>query len=446
MRDWKRIVRSGWRKLLADRNGSVAVMAAMSLTAVLGVAGLGTEATLWYVAKRDMQGAADAAAFSAATAEAAGQNSTAFTAAADAVAAQYGFTNAVDNVTVTVNNPPQSGNYTTNDAAVEVIVSQPQPLLFSRFFLSSPPVVSARAVAVTTASAGSSGGNGCVMALDQGNITDVNDNGGATLNLKSCSLYVNSSKSNALSMTGGAQINADSAYIVGNYTAVGGAKLNASGGIHTGVDPASDPYANAQIPSYSGCNQTNYSLSSQTTANIGPSSPGGVYVFCQGLSLTGGSTLNLAPGTYVIDRGSLSLAGGTTLNAPSDVTIVLTSSTGSGYGSVSVAGGASLDVSAPTTGSTAGLAFFQDRHATAGNSNNFTGGTGENIEGAIYFPDGTVEYSGGAATGGASCTQLIGLTLSFVGTSNFNSNCSGTGVQSIGGSGSNGTQVTQLVE
>jgi len=109
-------------RLLSDRRGGVAVMTAMSLTSLLGFAGLGTEATLWYVAKRNMQGATDAAAFTAATAEAKGQNSTAFTAAAKAVAQQYGFVDGTGGVTVTVNNPPVSGPNTGNAQAVEVLI------------------------------------------------------------------------------------------------------------------------------------------------------------------------------------------------------------------------------------------------------------------------------------------------------------------------------------
>ena len=49
--------------------------------------------------------------------------------------AQYGFTSATNGTVVEVNNPPRSGNYTTNSSAIEVIVTQPQPLLFAQLFL-----------------------------------------------------------------------------------------------------------------------------------------------------------------------------------------------------------------------------------------------------------------------------------------------------------------------
>src|SRR6185312_5548496 len=48
-----------------DPSGTISVMAAISLTAIIGFAGLGTEASYWYVQKRHMQSAADSASFTA---------------------------------------------------------------------------------------------------------------------------------------------------------------------------------------------------------------------------------------------------------------------------------------------------------------------------------------------------------------------------------------------
>jgi hypothetical protein len=420
------------------------VLTAMSLTTLLGFAGLGTEATLWYVAKRNMQGASDAAAFTATTASIAGQTSAQYTAAAKAVAAQYGYVNGVNGITVAVNNPPTHGAFTGTASAIEVVITQPQQMLFSRLFLSSGVSVSARAVANSTGGGGGAG-NGCVLTLDRGNVTDVIDVGTAALNISTCDLYVNASSSSALTLTGSAQINARAAYITGNYTRSGNSQFNTSQGINTGVNPIADPYANVQVPSYSGCNRTNTSLVSQTTLNVDASTTGGVYVFCNGLSMSGQTTLNLAPGIYVIDRGSLTLTGGSAINAPSGVTIILTSSTGSGYGTVSIAGGNTFNIGAPTTGPTAGLALFQDRSAPSTSSNSLSGGSSQTIQGAVYFPNEPVTYSGGTGNAPATCTQLVALRATFVGNSTLNSNCSGAGVASIGGGGGAGT-VVALVE
>jgi hypothetical protein len=130
----------------------------------------------------------------------------------------------------------------------------------------------------------------------------------------------------------------------------------------------------------------------------------------------------------------LSVSGNSTLSAPSDVTIILTGS-GSNYATASISGGADVTINAPTSGPLAGLAIYQDRNAPQVASpppNSFTGGTTQNIRGAIYFPNQGMTFNGGTATGGATCTQLVGLTITFNGNATFNNNCKDTGVRAIG--------------
>ena len=53
-------------KLLCTQEGIVAVMVALLISALIGVAGLATETGMWYSLKRQNQTAADAAALTAA--------------------------------------------------------------------------------------------------------------------------------------------------------------------------------------------------------------------------------------------------------------------------------------------------------------------------------------------------------------------------------------------
>ena len=424
---------SGWlRALAADRTGGAAVTLALGLSSVLGMAGLGTEVAAWYTTKQTMQGAADAAAFTAMTALGKGATVAQLTTEANSVAGNYNFVNGTASVTVTVNSPPASGSYAGKATAVEVIVSQPQTPLISGVIMSTGPTISARSVAAAVTT-----GSGCVVALDKGDVVDVTDSGNTILNLNSCSLYINSNDSAALTMTGGAVIDAGAAYITGGVSTSGGAALDTTKGTYTGTPPISDPYGYANIPSYSGCNQTNYNDNSSTpvTINATGTTP---YVFCNGLNMTSHASLTLGPGVYVIDRGSLSMSGQTTLT--SGTTIVLTSSTSSGYATTNITGGASVSITAPTSGATAGLALFQDRNAPTGPDNKLTGGDTQNIVGAIYFPNQNVTYAGGVSTGGATCTQLVAYTLKFSGNSTFNSDCGSAGTLTIGTTGN------QLVE
>ena len=83
-------------------------------------------------------------------------------------------------------------------------------------------------------------------------------------------------------------------------------------------------------------------------------------------------------------------------------------------------------------GATAGLAFFQDRNAPSTGTNSFSGGSTQNITGAIYFPNQAVAYSGGGGVHVAPCTQLVVYKASFSGGSNFSNNCAGVGTATIG--------------
>jgi len=430
------------RALAADRSGGAAVMLALGLSSVLGLAGLGTEVAAWYTTKQTMQSAADAAAYTAITALGKGASVAQLTTEAKSVAGNYSFVDGTASVTVTVNSPPVSGSYAGKSTAVEVIVSQPQAPMVSGLFMSSGPTIQARSVAAAVTT-----GSGCVVALDKGDVVDVTDSGNTILNLNSCSLYINSNDAAALTMTGGAVIDAGAAYITGGVSTSGGAALDTTKGTYTGTPPISDPYSYANVPTFNACAassatcKNNYSLGNHDTDTINATGTT-PYVFSNGLSLGSQASLTLGPGTYIIDRGSLSIGAQTTLTATSGTTIILTSSTGSNYATVTVNGGASVSVTAPTTGATAGLAFFQDRNApTAGTSaNSFTGGGTQNIIGALYFPNEGVTYAGGASVGGATCTQLLAYTLKFSGNSNFNSNCGSAGTSTIG------TTSNQLVE
>lgn len=437
MARWSGVIRYRLSQLIGDRSGAVAVITALSITALLGVAGLGTEVSMWYVKKRAMQGAADSAAFSAAIAGTAGETSTSTTALADAIAAQYGYPNGSDGVTVTVNNPPKSGGQTSNPLAYEVIIQQQQPLLISSLFMSSGATITARAVAATT---GGSGGNGCILALDTGSIAGVTNSGNSTVNINNCSMYVNSSDPNgALTMNGSVIINAWAAYMVGNPNITGGAQLNTTHGTFPGSQAAQDPYAGTPVPTPGTCT-TGYSVVTSSKAM-----PPGTY--CNGVTLAGNANVTLSPGVYVFKSGALTVGGTTSVSCPTcvngaGVTIILTGNNTSGYATISVAGGANFNITAPTSGTYAGIAVYGDPNAPSSHSNSFSGGSTQNITGAIYFPSQTVSFTGGASTGGAQCTQLIANVIQIVGNTTFNNNCSNTGTKSIGGTGTN----TALVE
>src|SRR5579864_1428844 len=149
----------GVRNFCNDQRGTIAVMTGLCGTVIAGCAALAIDVASWQVAQRSMQGAADTAAYSAAIAY---NNSggTTYITQAKGIAAAQGYVDGQNGATVTVNQPPASGGYTSSSTAIEVIIQQPQPRFLAGLFLSSNPTVSARAVATI-------GGSGaCILALD----------------------------------------------------------------------------------------------------------------------------------------------------------------------------------------------------------------------------------------------------------------------------------------
>jgi hypothetical protein len=101
-----------------------------------------------------------------------------------------------------------------------------------------------------------------------------------------------------------------------------------------------------------------------------------------------------------------------------------------------------MNLVAPTTGQTAGIAIWQDRRALDSGTDKLNGGWTMQITGAIYLPSESTTYAGGQASANTGCTQLIALNITFTGNSQLGNSCSGTGVTSITSS----STIAQLVQ
>ena len=411
-------------RLAYDESGATAVVVAVTLTALMGFAAMAIDVGHWYGDKRLAQGAADAAAYSAAVDMAAGDTIAGATAAAKAVTAQYGLTNGANGVTVTVNNPPSAGPNASNAGAIEVIVNKSESLFFASFFARTVSVAS-RSVALV----GSAGGLYSVLALNPASstsaaTTDISLNNGADLDLTASGLADNASGPDALYVSGGAKLTAKDVTLVGNYTVNNGSHMTVTNPVSTGAASTADPYATVATPAPNGCDQTNFSVQNKTQTL----SPG---TYCNGLTIGNASNVTMSAGVYVIDRGSFAVAGGSRVTATAGVTIVLTSSTGGNYATSQIDNGTQVTLTAPATGPTKGLAMMMDRNAPASGSVTFAGGSQMTVTGAIYVPSQLVNWSNGS-TNGASCTQLIAWAVNFSGGSKFSNQCAGAGVTGIG--------------
>src|SRR6266568_4947948 len=114
-----------WRRLGLNDAGSVTTML-IAVPVIAGTVAIGVETGQLYRVKRQMQGAADAAALAGTVDSIAGKTGTVITSDARYEAQRNGFTNGSNSVLVTVNSPPTSGPNVGTQGAVEVIITKTQ--------------------------------------------------------------------------------------------------------------------------------------------------------------------------------------------------------------------------------------------------------------------------------------------------------------------------------
>lgn len=410
----KRFVRMRAAQFGRDERGAIIVIFALMLPIIVGFVGLGLDVGLWYSTKRNLQGAADTAAVSAAYELGAGNSLSAIQTAAliDAkrnglnagVAACNGVATSAGSCTVNV--PPTSGTYSGDSSAVEVILNEPQNLLFASVISNFSLSISSRAVAI-------SGGDSdaCMLTLNKTVQKALEFSGNSAINAAGCIVASNSSHDSSIEITGSASVTADSLSTAGDYLVNGAALLDTVTAPKTYAAEIQDPYASLDVPAYSGCDKTEYKSTPGSNVTITPSSATTPYVFCKGLDVKG--TLKFMPGIYVIDGGTFNLNATAALSG-TGVTFILTSSSGSNYAKYTMNGSASINLSAPTSGDYSGILMYADRNGP-NQVNTLNGNAAATFNGALYFPSSELNFAGNSSSGGSSCTQLIADTIKVTG-------------------------------
>lgn len=377
----------------------------VAATAVLlAVVGLAIDTGYLELLKLRMQTAADAAAMGGVQ-EFRMNGASTVTAAAKADAAANGFTDGANSVSVTVNQPPASGFSMADPTAVEVIITQNAGTMF----MSALGVTSATVRARTVARQGSS--TNCMYTLDPAASGSLSVTNGVAVT-SSCGVVVDSTSATALTASGGAKLTASSIAVAGNYKVTNGATVSPSPKV--GAATGGDPLKYIQAPSVGGCNFNNYSIGGNTTITISQG------VYCGGITIGNSAKVTLNPGTYVLLGGGLNFGGGATVTG-SGVTFYNTYNAQHAYGSIQMNNGVSVTLSAPTTGSLAGILMFQDRSVVGGAASSFSGGAMLNMTGALYFPTTTLTYCNGAS---APYTIVVAKTIAFAGGVKINSDYS----------------------
>jgi Flp pilus assembly protein TadG len=417
--------------LLADQRGSVAVTMGILLPVLIGALGLGFEVSNWYLQKRGMQNAADAAVIAAAT-----NGGSNYDVEAKVVAAQYGFVDGTNNVTVSASNTatcPAGGN-----TCYSVTITGMVPLLLSQIVGYAgdttvngvkEKILGSAAIAIQSTKQQPI----CLLALSQSS-TALRTNGAPNSDFTGCTVM-----SDAAANCNGSNLKATYGLAAKTNSGCGNTQ-------DSNIPVVTDPYLAMEnnIPANTcGTNANNFpqltkhgSTWSGGTSWSGNQTLNGTLQMCGDVQLTGNVVINTTDSTtgavLVIENGQLDLNGFTLSTASgSAVTIVFSGVTTNPTGNYqhiptdnSSGQGGVLDIQAPS-GSSAlfqGMAIYQDPHLTTGVDITYKGNNPDwKISGGLYLPNSNLQISGAVSqsTNGADCFAMITSTVWINGTSNI---------------------------
>jgi hypothetical protein len=395
---------------------------------IIGGLAYGAEVGGWELTKRQIQNAADTAAFAAATQVRSGEDAATIAAAAKAVAEASGYDGGASGIAV--QHPPSSApnavdgtNPNGNASYVNVTLSQVEQRSFKKFFASDDAVT----FQSSTLAFVQSGRPACILALHPSASGAISTGGSTNVELTGCDIAANSISPTAITATGnGSNVDADRISAVGNVSVNGAYNLDCPAPISNSPVTA-DPYKNIPEPNSTSC-------TSNKTLNQFPNQGSGSMRCYSGNNggVSIASNTALAPNvTYVFENTgnntlSFSMNGNKTLTGV-NVTLYFR-----GKWDIQLNGNSTMNITAPTTGAYKGIALFGSRNSEV--NIDLTGNNGAHIVGAVYSPNknSDIKYTGSnVAYSAGQCAQVIGGTVTFWGNSDFSTDCSNSGTSAI---------------
>jgi hypothetical protein len=384
-------------KALEER-GQGLVVAAFAMLAVLGFGALAIDAGVVLHERRELQGAADAAALAGA-AELPSSPSTAAQTAMD-----YVERNGIDpddpDTTVQVTTP-----YDDDASKIEVTISGEVGFFFGPVLGIDGAHVDARAVAE---SSGSGSGDYAILVLNETECSAFKQSGSANLTIEDGGIMVNSDCSQAFKKTGSGDITAD----VIHHFHEGGYQISGSGDVTPDPSPVTerveDPLADwvPPEPGDPAPGSEGTADDPQLTHLMGSGDrtvyPGTYY---GGLKISGSGDTTFEPGIYIMAGGGLELSGSGDYTGDG-VMIYNTNDpdhpAGAGdYERIQITGSGDLVFTAPTDEPYPNMLFWQD----AANTEDFDkAGSGNITEGIFYLPSAKLDVSG---SGNIGAVQFI---------------------------------------
>lgn len=410
-------------KYFQSETGAVLPTLAIVAPVILGVTALGADGSYYMMTKSNLQTAADAAAYAAAWEYTQGSvDNMEYTAQLEAE--RNGFDPEVGEL--------QLDTITKADGqiAIHASITQEAPLWFFRAVVPEPFNINVDAESLVS---NDYRGNFCILALEESAAGSFKTVGTVDIHAENCGLAVNSYSEEAISLSGNIDLNFGTVSIAGDYNINGGAAEFNYKSLYAHASRVSDPYSDLEVPTTTPCTKTAIKKGTSITGSgTGILNPG---VYCGGISISGTNDIILNPGIYILDGGDFNVRGGGTLTG-NGVTIILTNTGNGSWGKINIAGNRTIRLTAPLTGTFAGVTIYVDRRAPEDAiTHSLTGTADILIDGVIYIPSQNLVFGGTAtslATSFTGCTKLIGQSIWLHGTPVLGTNCEGSAVRQIG--------------
>lgn len=397
------------RRLQESRQGNIATLTALMMPVLIGSAGLASDTIQWTLTKRMMQRAADSGAIAGAYQLSQSSSLSAVrTAATGDINRNGGFPMTI---TPVINSPATSGSFRSATEAVEVILATDLRLPFTGLVMRGPMRISARAVAEVV-------GNGdyCVLALETTDTSGIPIGGNAQVNL-GCGMMSNAPSSSSIIANGSSYVTASPVAAVGNVPPGN----YAPGTVRQEYAlPLRDPYRNLPNPPNFATSNTNINVGPQGNRNLNSNFTTGTVL--NNVSIQGRATFG--PGIYYI-TGGLSFGSQANVTANGAVFIMTATNAASNTGNIAgvdMQGGATINMTAPTTGTYAGILFYQDRRATNSSTNIINGNSTSVLQGALYFPRQELQMNGNSGMN-TRCIQIVARRVDWRGNNNIENVC-----------------------
>lgn len=395
---------SWFHRLIRCKRGNTLIIVAGAAPLLIGASALGLDTIQVTLAKRSLQRSADSAAMAGAYASL--QNAPVNA----AVTRDLTHNNGMDLAGApTIENAPTTGPFAGNARAVRVVLQANRSVPFMSFFTGSTMTVRVEATAAAVPD-----GVYCVISLESTAATGVSFAGSTNTDL-GCGVATNSTGAEAISVNGNPQVTASPIAAVGG---VPDPSRFSSGTVTLPYSPPQpDPFAvlpAADIPSGMTC---------QPALSVGPNETQTVSPGCyRGMDIKG--TVTFEPGVYYIDGSTLSFGSQASVTG-NGVTFVLTSSSAttspSSIAQLDMNGGATVNLTAPNSGTFNGVLVYQHRNAPLTNQH-INGNSTSHIDGAFYMPSTEITFNGNAGME-VQCLRLVGRRVNFSGNSNLTNTC-----------------------